>query len=182
MNLNKHAFFSIQKTSSIKITACWKYLTHIYVYNYTRTKTYRSVFIHLNYIERMRMYLWSVCTFCIHSHAMWEVCDLDVCCCLCDVFRALINSLVCRFYIGWFSEAGLHEQMPFVIFRTRSHERSRLSLLGRFLSMRWFTLCITMDVSARIAKQYKCNHCCICKNYRGKVMGDGRKCLYIVLG
>ena len=34
------------------------------------------------------------------------------------------------------------------------------SLPGRFLSRRCFTLCITMEVEPRIAKQYKCHHCC----------------------
>ena len=29
-------------------------------------------------------------------------------------------------------------------------------------------LCITMEVEPRIAKQYKCHHCCSCKNYQGK--------------
>ena len=28
-----------------------------------------------------------------------------------------------------------------------------------------------MEVKPRTAKQYKCHHCCSCKNYRGK--GDG---------
>ena len=47
------------------------------------------------------------------------------------------------------------------------------SLLGWFLSRRCFTLCITMEVESRIAKQYKCNHCCSCKNYQGKGMVGG---------
>ena len=34
------------------------------------------------------------------------------------------------------------------------------SLPCRFLSRRCFTLCITMEVEPRIAKQYKCHHCC----------------------
>ena len=42
------------------------------------------------------------------------------------------------------------------------------SLLGRFLSRRCFTLRITMEVEPRIAKQYKFQYCCSCKNYRGK--------------
>ena len=37
------------------------------------------------------------------------------------------------------------------------------SLPGRFLSRRCFTLCITVEVEPRIAKQYKCHHCCSCK-------------------
>ena len=49
-------------------------------------------------------------------------------------------------FIGRFSGAGSHEWMPFVTFCARSHERLQLSLLGRFLSRCWFTLCITMQV------------------------------------
>ena len=48
------------------------------------------------------------------------------------------------------------------------------SLLGWFLSRRCFTLCITMPVEPRIAKQYKCHHCCSCKNCRGKGMEGGK--------
>ena len=40
-----------------------------------------------------------------------------------------------------------------------------LSLPGRFLCRRCFTLCVTMEVEPRIAKRYKCHHCCSCKNY-----------------
>ena len=36
-------------------------------------------------------------------------------------------------------------------------------------------LCITMEVEPRIAKQYKCHHCCSSKNYRGKEMEGGKK-------
>ena len=42
------------------------------------------------------------------------------------------------------------------------------SLLGRFLSRCCFTLCIRMEAEPIIAKQYKCHHCCSCKNYEGK--------------
>ena len=45
------------------------------------------------------------------------------------------------------------------------------SLPGRFMSRRCFTLCITVEVEPRIAKQYKCS----CKNYRGKGMEGGKK-------
>ena len=34
---------------------------------------------------------------------------------------------------------------------------------------------LTMDVEPRIAKQYKCHHCCSCKNYPGKGMKGGKK-------
>ena len=33
-----------------------------------------------------------------------------------------------------------------------------------------FMLCITMEVEPRIVKQYKCPHCCSCKNYQEKVI------------
>ena len=35
-----------------------------------------------------------------------------------------------------------------------------MSLPGRFLSRRCLTLCIIMEVEPRIAKHYKCHHCC----------------------
>ena len=72
---------------------------------------------------------------------------------------------------GRFSKAGLQEWMCFVIFRAES----RSALLGRFLSRRCFTLCITVEAEPRPAKQYKCHHCCSCKNYRGKGMEGGKK-------
>ena len=60
-----------------------------------------------------------------------------------------------------------------------SRKKSRevaVSLPGRFLSRRCFTLCITMEVEPRIEKQYKCHHgCCSCKSNRGKRMEGGKK-------
>ena len=59
-----------------------------------------------------------------------------------------------------------------------SHKQSRevaASLPGRFLSRRCFTLCITMEVEPGIVKQYKCHHCCTCKNYQGNGMEGGIK-------
>ena len=59
-----------------------------------------------------------------------------------------------------------------------SRKKSRevaASLPGRFLSTRCFTLCITVEVEPRIAKQCKCQYCCSCKNYRGKGMEGGKK-------
>ena len=35
-----------------------------------------------------------------------------------------------------------------------------------------------MEVEPRIAKQYKCHHCCSCKNYRGKGVEDGEKSVF----
>ena len=61
-----------------------------------------------------------------------------------------------------------------------SRKKSRevaASLPGQFLSRRCFTLCITMEVEPRIWKQYKCHHCCSCKNYQGKGMKGGKKSL-----
>ena len=49
------------------------------------------------------------------------------------------------------------------------------SLPGQFLSRHCFTLCITMEVEHRTAKQYKCHHCCSCKNYHGKGIEGGQK-------
>ena len=54
------------------------------------------------------------------------------------------------------------------------------SLPGRFLSRRCFMLCITVEAEPRIAKQYKCHHCCSCKNYRGKGKEGGKKCLCVI--
>ena len=62
-----------------------------------------------------------------------------------------------------------------------SRKKSReiaASLPGRFLSRRCFTLCITMEVEHRIAKQYKCHHCCSCKNYREKGTEGGKKSVF----
>ena len=59
-----------------------------------------------------------------------------------------------------------------------SHKTSQevsASLPGWFLSRLCFTLCITMEVEPRIAKQYKCHHCCSCKNYWGKGLESGKK-------
>ena len=83
---------------------------------------------------------------------------------------------VTKLCIGRFSKAGLLGWMRFVIFHERSRKRSQHSTLpGRFLSRRCFTLCITVEVEPRIAKQYKCQYCCSCKNYRGKGMEDVKK-------
>ena len=53
------------------------------------------------------------------------------------------------------------------------------SLLGRFLCRHCFMLCIKMEAEPRIVKQYKCHHCCSCKNYQEKGMEGGKKCLCI---
>ena len=58
--------------------------------------------------------------------------------------------------------------------RKRSREVAE-SLPGRFLSRRCFRLCITMEDEPRIAKQYKCHHCCSYQNYRRKGMEVGKK-------
>ena len=36
-------------------------------------------------------------------------------------------------------------------------------------------LCITMQLEPRTANQYKCHHCCSCKNYWGKGIEGGKK-------
>ena len=53
------------------------------------------------------------------------------------------------------------------LLRKKSREVAA-SLPGRFLSRRCFTLCVTMEAEPRIAKRYKCHHCCSCNNYLGK--------------
>ena len=57
----------------------------------------------------------------------------------------------------------------------KQSQEAAASIPGWFLSRRCFTLCITTEVEPRIAKQYKCHHCCSCKNYRGKGMDGGKK-------
>ena len=47
------------------------------------------------------------------------------------------------------------------------------SLPDLFLSRRCFALFITMEVEPKIAKQYKCHHCCSCKTYGDKGMEGG---------
>ena len=75
----------------------------------------------------------------------------------------------------------IHEWMHFVIFHARSHKRLQ-SLPGRFLSRRCFTLCVTVEVEPRIVKQYKCHHCCSCKNYQGKGDGGSKKSVHSFWG
>ena len=61
------------------------------------------------------------------------------------------------------------------------HKKSRevaASLPGRFVSRHCFTLRITVEVEPRIAKQYKCHHCCSCKNYWGKGDGGWKKSVF----
>ena len=36
-----------------------------------------------------------------------------------------------------------------------------------------------MAIEHRIAKQYKCHHCCSCKNYWGKGMVGGKKSVFV---
>ena len=56
-------------------------------------------------VSIMRVYLWwSLCTLCLYSHARWELQQATqvFLMCSCDVFRVLINSLVCWFFFYWF--------------------------------------------------------------------------------
>ena len=101
-------------------------------------------------------------------HSTWTAIQFIV---LLSVCRRLTGTLAC---IRQFSEAGLREWIPFVIFRARSRERSQLPFPGLFLSRRCFTLCIIMEIETRIAKHYKCHYRCVCKDYRGKVMKGGK--------
>ena len=83
------------------------------------------------------------------------------------------------FYFYWVVQWSFFAQMNALC--NLSHKKSRevpASLLGRFLSRRCFTLCITIKIKPRMVKQYKCHHFCSSKNYQGK--GMKKKCLCIV--
>ena len=57
---------------------------------------------------------------------------------------------------------------------SRKQLREVTALLpGQFLSRHYFMLLRAMEVERRIVKQYKCHHCCRCKDYRGKGMDGG---------
>ena len=64
--------------------------------------------------------------------------------------------------------------MPFVIFCARSCKRSQHHFCVDF-RVGIASCCITVEVEPRIANQYKCHHCCSCKNYRGKGMEGEKK-------
>ena len=76
---------------------------------------------------------------------------------------------------SWFARVNAHCNLS----RKQSREIA-VSLPGRFPSRHCFTLCISMVVEPRIAKQYKCQHCCSCKNYQGKGIEGGEKSLCII--
>ena len=80
------------------------------------------------------------------------------------------NLYWCVVHIGRFSEVGLREWMPCVIFRAWSCERSQHHFQADF----WVGIA-SHCVNFRIVKQYKCHHCCSCKNYREKGMEVGKK-------
>ena len=67
--------------------------------------------------------------------------------------------------LSWFAQMNALCNLS----RKKSREVAA-SLPGRFLSRHCFTLRITMEVEPRTAKQYKCHHCCSCKNYWGNGM------------
>ena len=97
------------------------------------------------------------CTVCVHS-----------CTCAC----------VCYWAVQWSWFALVNALCN--LLRKKSQEVAA-SLPGRFLCRHCFTLCITMEVEPRIVKQYKCHHCCSCKNYQRKGMDGGeKKCLCII--
>ena len=54
------------------------------------------------------------------------------------------------------------------------------ALPDRFLNRHCFMLCITVEVEPRIAKLYKCQYCCSCKNYCRKGIEGGKKCLCVI--
>ena len=70
--------------------------------------------------------------------------------------------------------------MRFVIFCKRSRERSQRTSRPISEYALLHAVHITVEVEPRIAKQYKCQYCCSCKNYCGKGMEGGKKCLCVV--
>ena len=79
--------------------------------------------------------------------------------------------------IGRFNKAGLLEWMHFVIFCAKV-ARGRSALPSQFLSRCCFTLCITVELEPRIAKQYKCQYSWSCKYYCGKGLEGGKKSVF----
>ena len=82
----------------------------------------------------------------------------------------------CKNYWGKWMEGG---KKCLCVSIQKSREVAAL-LLGQFLSRCCFMLCITMEIQPRSVKQYKCHHCCSCKNYWGKGMEGGQKCLCVI--
>ena len=85
--------------------------------------------------------------------------------------------LVCIWAVQWSWSAWVNALCHL---SCKKSQEVTASLLGQFLSRHCFMLCITMKVEPRIAKHYKCHHCSICKNYQGKGMEGGKKCLGII--
>ena len=82
--------------------------------------------------------------------------------------------------IGRFSEAGLHEWMPFVIFRARNRGEVAASLPGRFLSRRCFTLYITMEVNQELRSSTNATAVAVAKITVERRWRVGKKWLCVV--
>ena len=89
---------------------------------------------------------------------------------LCASPRFLQDQVLCRLYWAvqwsWFAWVNALCNLS-----CKKSQEVAVSLPGRFLSRLCFPLCITMEAEPRIAKQYKCHHCCNCKKTAGE--GDG---------
>ena len=99
------------------------------------------------------------------------------CCIRREELIALLRELLWCYWAvqsSWFARVNALCNLS----RKKSREVAA-SLPGRFLSRRCFTLCITTEAEPRIAKQYKCHHCCSCKNYRGKGVEGGEKSVFV---
>ena len=70
---------------------------------------------------------------------------------------------------SWFARVNAHCNLS-----RKKSQAVAASFPGQFMSRHCIMLCITMEAETRIVKQYKCHHCCSCKNYWGNGM-DGRK-------
>ena len=106
------------------------------------------------------MYFISI--LCSHDHVcLWWECVGLVC-----VYMCAHVSVCWAIQWSWFARVNALCNL--------SRKKSQ-ALPGRFWSRRCFTLCITVDFEPRITKQYKCQDCCSCKKYCGKVMEGGKK-------
>ena len=61
---------------------------------------------------------------------------------------------------------------------SRKKSREVAALFRADFSVGVASHCLTVEVEPRIAKQYKCQYCCSCKNYRGKGMEGGEKSVF----
>ena len=106
----------------------------------------------------------------------------DVCASLLwEIYRTFSLGHVPAAVLGGSVKLVCMSECPFINLSCKKLREVAVSHLGQFLSRCCFTLCVTMKVEPRIAKQYKCHHRCRYKNYQGKGTW-GKKCLFFFFG